>query len=138
MDSILDSIKAQLGLEPDYDAFDNEIVIHVNSVFLILNQLGVGPAYPFYITGRTETWDEFFGDNIPILLVKSYMYLKVKILFDPPNSGVLHEALERQIEEFEWRLNVQAETPAYDGFIDGDLEGGDDYDDEEWDRHHYD
>lgn len=109
MGSILDSVKKMLGMMPDYTCFDADVVMHINSVFLILNQLGVGPATPYSITGPTETWEDFFSDTPPIELVKSYMYLKVRLIFDPPTTGVLHEAMERQVQEFEWRLNVQAE-----------------------------
>ena len=109
--SILLSIKKLLGIESEYDCFDVDIIIHVNSVFLVLNQLGVGPEEPFEIFGDEEEWTDFFSlsESIPINLVKSYMYLKVRLLFDPPNTGVLHEAMERQVQEFEWRLKVQAE-----------------------------
>lgn len=109
MDSILQSIKKMLGIEPEYEHFDSDIVMHINSVFLILNQLGVGPSTPYLITGADETWNDFFVENTPIELVKSYIYLKVRLIFDPPTTGVLHEAMERQVKEFEWRLNVQAE-----------------------------
>lgn len=108
-DSILLSIKKMLGLDYAYNAFDVDIIININSVFMILFQLGVGPGKPFSISGETETWEEFFKDDQVINLVKSYMYLKVRLLFDPPSTGVLHEAMERQIKEFEWRLNVQSE-----------------------------
>lgn len=112
MDSILTSIKKLLGIEEDYEYFDTDIIIHINSVFLVLNQIGVGGSIPYTISGKDETWDDFFviSDQFPINLVKSYMYLKVRLLFDPPNTGVLHEAMERQVKEFEWRLNVQAES----------------------------
>ena len=109
MDSILTSVKKMLGIEEVYDHFDPDIIMHINSVFMILNQLGVGPATPFMITGLDETWNDYFVDSTPIELVKSYMYLKVRLIFDPPTTGVLHEAMERQVKEFEWRLNVQAE-----------------------------
>lgn len=108
--SVLDSVKKQLGLSDSYTAFDPDIIMGINSVFLILNQLGVGPANPFSIEDNTAEWDDFFDGNEQIELVKSYMYLKVRLIFDPPSTGVLHEAMERQIQEFEWRLNVYAET----------------------------
>lgn len=117
--SILNSVKQQLGLAEDYNAFDPELIIHINSVLLVTYQLGVGPDKPFSISGPDETWDDFFADKQVINLVKTYVYMKVRLIFDPPNSGVLHEALERQISELEWRLNVQAETPAYGGVGDG-------------------
>lgn len=109
MDSILLSVKKMLGISEEYDHFDSDLIMHINSVFLILNQLAVGPKTPFSITGEDETWNDFFSDSTPIDLVKSYTYLKVRLIFDPPTTGVLHEAMERQIQEFEWRLNTQAE-----------------------------
>ena len=109
MDSILTSVKKMLGIGEEYSPFDPDIIMHINSALLILNQLGVGPETPYLITGEDETWKDFFGDATPIELVKSYIYLKVRLIFDPPTTGVLHEAMERQIKEFEWRLNVQAE-----------------------------
>lgn len=109
MESILDSIKKLLGIESEYDAFDTDVIIHINSVFMVLNQLGVGPKDPFVIRGCDEQWSDFDPNIGLVEAVKSYMYLKIRLLFDPPNSGVLHEAMERQISEFEWRLNIQAE-----------------------------
>lgn len=109
MNSILQSIKKLLGIEKDYESFDTDIIIDINSVFMILNQLGVG-VFGFTITGPDETWGDFLGDDLSYLqLVKTYTYLKVRLMFDPPSTGVLHEAMERQVKEFEWRLNVQAE-----------------------------
>lgn len=105
-ESILISIKKMLGLAPDYTAFDTDIIIHINSVFTILNQLGVCDSNYFSISDDTALWSDFLGDSNTLELVKSYMYLKVRLIFDPPQSGVLHEAMERQIKEFEWRLNV--------------------------------
>lgn len=113
MDSILSSVKKMLGIDPSYEHFDPDLIMHINSVFLILNQLGVGPetsfSTSFSITGDDETWNDFFLDSQVIELVKSYIYLKVRLIFDPPTTGVLHEAMERQVKEFEWRLMVQAE-----------------------------
>ena len=102
MDSILTSIKKLLGISEDYTHFDTDI----NSVFMVLRQLGVGPKEGFKITGSTETWDQFIGDSNLLELVKSYTYLKVKLLFDPPLGSAVIEAVNRQISEFEWRLNV--------------------------------
>lgn len=109
MESILDSIKKLLGIESEYEAFDTDIIIHINSVFMVLNQLGVGPEVPFVIHGKDEEWTSFDPRIDLVEAVKSYMYLKIRLLFDPPTSGVLHEAMERQIGELEWRLNIQAE-----------------------------
>lgn len=111
MDSILNSVKKMLGIEADYDHFDPDILMAINSTFTVLCQLGVGPDEEFSIEGPETTWSDFFAlCDKPINLVKSYIYLKTKLLFDPPTTGVLHEAMERQIQEFEWRLNVADEN----------------------------
>lgn len=113
MDSILTSIKKLLGIAEDYTHFDDDIVIHINSVFMTLTQLGVGPAEGFAITGKSNTWSEFIPvENKLFESVKSYMYLKVKLLFDPPLSSAVIESTNRMISEYEWRLNVAAETNA--------------------------
>lgn len=118
MDSILQSIKKMLGPTDGYTYFDSDIIIHINSVLMILNQLGVGPTNGFFIKGSDETWTDYLGSDLgKIELVKSYIYLKVKLIFDPPTTGVLHEAMERQIQEFEWRLNVQAEGVEANGMV---------------------
>lgn len=106
MDSILQSIKKLIGPSIIYDNFNNELIIHINSVFTILNQLGVGPSAGFSITGEDETWNQFLPDGEQLEMVKSYMYLRVKMLFDPPMSSSTCEVYNRQITEFEWRLNV--------------------------------
>ena len=110
MDSILTSIKKMLGITEDYTHFDTDIVIHINSVFSILTQLGVGPPEGFYIQDNTRICYEYISDPNKIEMVKSYMYLKVRLLFDPPSSSSVIEAFNKQISEFEWRLNVAVET----------------------------
>lgn len=108
-DSILNSIKKFLGIGVDYDAFDMDIMIHINSVFSILTQLGVGPSDGFMICDSTSQWSDFIEDEKLFNIIKSYIYLKVRLLFDPPiNSSVL-DAMKKQIEEFEWRINIYAE-----------------------------
>lgn len=109
MDSILTSIKKLLGITEEYTHFDTDLVMHINSVFMVLNQLGVGPSEGFSITDNYATWNDFLGDSMDIEVVKSYMYLKVKLLFDPPLSASVMESMNRSISEFEWRLNVAAE-----------------------------
>ena len=109
MESILTSIKLLLGITEDYEAFDQQIIAHINSVFMILTQLGVGPPEGFMITSKVDTWNEFINDEKKMQLVKSYMYLKVKLLFDPPLSSIVVESINRMISELEWRLNVVAE-----------------------------
>lgn len=106
MESILTSIKKLLGISEEYEHFDKDLIMHINSVLLILNQLGVGPANPFYVYDKRDTWSDFIEDPTSLELVKSYVYLKVKLLFDPPLSSAVIESTNRMISEFEWRLNV--------------------------------
>ena len=110
MDSILTSVKKMLGITSEYTHFDADIIMHINSVFMILNQLGVGPKEGFSISSDVETWDEFTNDNLTIESVKSYMYLKVGLLFDPPTSSNVLDARNRLVSELEWRLNAIADT----------------------------
>ena len=106
-DSILTSIKKLLGITEEYTNFDTDIIIHINSVFMILNQLGVGPSKCFRIEDKYATWDEYITEDDDLDAVKTYMYLKVKLLFDPPLSSSVLEANKQLINELEWRLNVQ-------------------------------
>lgn len=107
--SILTSTKKTLNLAEDYTAFDEDIIVHINSVFSTLNQLGVGPIEGFMIEDKDPTWDAFLGSDPRLNHVKTYMYLRVRMLFDPPTTGYHTEAMQKQIEEHEWRLNVQRE-----------------------------
>lgn len=109
IESILVSVKKLLGIDEDYPHFDSDLIIHINSVFSILTQIGVGPPNGFSITGKSETWSDFTNDPNRFALVKSYVHLKVKLLFDPPLSSAAIESINRQISEFEWRLSVAAE-----------------------------
>lgn len=106
MESILTSVKKMLGIPEDYEHFDADIIMHINSVFMILTQLGVGPAEGFIIMDEDATWNDFIQDNKKIQSVKSYMYLKVRLLFDPPLSSAVIDSMTRLINELEWRLNV--------------------------------
>lgn len=108
-ENILDSIKILLGIQPDDFNFDAEILMHINSVFMILHQLGVGPTTAFRITSNSEDWSDFLTTSVDLEAVKSYIFLKVRLLFDPPQNSFLVGAIEKQISEFEWRLQVQAE-----------------------------
>lgn len=113
MESVLQSIKKLLGITNDYTQFDTDIIMHINTVFSILTQLGVGPSEGFSITGNEAMWIDFLTDEDPRLeAAKSYMYLKVRLLFDPPLSSAVMESINRQISELEWRLNVAAEDQA--------------------------
>lgn len=110
MESILTSIKKLLGVREDYAHFDPDIIFHINSALMTLNQLGVGPKEGFFITTDEQLWEDYLGESKQLEGVKSYIYLRVKILFDPPASSTILEAMNKQITEFEWRLNVQAES----------------------------
>ena len=110
MESILISIKKLLGIAEEYDQFDSDIIMHINSVFMILTQLGVGPAEGFSIEDDTAVWTDFIQDVKKLESVKTYIYLKVKLLFDPPLSSAVIDSTNRLINELEWRLNVAAES----------------------------
>ena len=112
-ESILATIKKMLGLGADYTAFDMDIIVLINGAFMTLHQLAIGPEEGFSITGKTETWNDYLSDPSKIELVKSYIYLKVKLIFDPPLGSAVMEAINRQISEFEWRLNVAVDTEQY-------------------------
>lgn len=108
--SILDSVKGVLNISPGDSAFDQDVIMHINSVFGVLNQLGVGPPQGFMITDSTTTWDTFLGsDALRMNMVKSYMYLHVRLLFDPPVTGPAIKAVEVQMAELQWRINAQRE-----------------------------
>ena len=110
MESILTSIKKLIGITEDYKHFDTDLIIHINSVFMILSQMGIGPDNGFSISDETTTWNDYLpeGDK-NFEAVKTYMYLKTRIVFDPPQSSSTMEAMKQTISELEWRLNVEAE-----------------------------
>lgn len=111
MDSILTSVKKKIGMEEDYEHFDSDIIDHINSTFMILNQMGVGPSTGYAITGKYETWSDYLGDDeLKLNGVKTYVFMKARLVFDPPTSSSLLTALENSIKEYEWRLNVAAES----------------------------
>lgn len=110
MESILTSIKKLIGITEDYKHFDTDLIIHINSVFMILSQMGIGPDNGFSISDETTTWNDYLPEgNKNFEAVKTYMYLKTKIVFDPPQSSSTMEAMKQTISELEWRLNVEAE-----------------------------
>ena len=109
MDSILTSIKKLLGIAEDYEHFDQDLIIHINSVLSVLTQLGVGPSQGFSIEDENATWDDFIPEDKRLSSIRSYVYMKVKLLFDPPLSSSVMESMNRMISEFEWRLNIAAE-----------------------------
>lgn len=109
-DSILTSIKKMLNIDEEFHQFDTDLIININSVFGILNQLGVGPSSGFSINDDSSKWDDFITDDSKMEFVKTYVYLKVKLLFDPPTVGAVMESTNKLINELEWRLNIQAES----------------------------
>lgn len=113
MNSILTSVKKALGIQAEYDNFDDVIVMHINSVFMILTQLGVGPSEGFSIKDDTEEWTDFIPEGSDLEAVKTYMHHRVRLMFDPPNGTVI-ESMNRIISELEWRLNVRVDTKAPD------------------------
>lgn len=110
MESILTSIKKLLGPTEEYDHFDPDIIMHINSVLSNLTLLGVGPAEGFAIQDEKDTWDEFIKDDPRLNHVKTYVYLRVRLVFDPPSSSAVIEAMKKEIDKLEWLLNVAAET----------------------------
>lgn len=109
--SILETTKKLLGLTKEYDSFDTDIIIHINTVFSNLTQMGIGPEEGFTITGYSETWDQFItSSELKTQQVKSYMTLKVKSLFDPSANGNVSEAIKSAISEMEYRLYVEEEN----------------------------
>lgn len=111
MESILTSIKKLLGIAEEYEHFDPDIIMHINTVFMTLTQLGVGPSEGFYITDDETVWSDYITDPNKLQAVKTYMYLKVRLLFDSASLGSSTlSAYERQIQELEWRLNIDVES----------------------------
>lgn len=106
MESILTSIKKLLGIEEEYTQFDKDIIVCINTVFGILHQIGVGPATGFKIEDSTSEWSEFIPDESNMEMVKSYMYYKVRLMFDPPQSASLTSTINEQIKELEWRIHT--------------------------------
>lgn len=106
MESILNSIKKLLGVSEEYTHFDADIIIHINSAFSVLTQLGAGPSEGFSISDSSKVWSDFISDMAKIEMVKSYVFLKVKLIFDPPSSSAAIDAIKTQISEYEWRIQV--------------------------------
>jgi hypothetical protein len=109
--SILNEVKKVVGLDPEDDSFDADVIMHTNSVFAVLNQIGVGGLNTFYIEDATATWGDFLPSAPYIGMVKSYVTLKVRILFDPPQIQSILTSMQAVAEQYEWRLNVFADVP---------------------------
>ena len=110
MESILTSIKKLLGIAEEYTHFDADLIMHINSVFSILTQIGVGPAEGFSIKDESSVWSDFVPEKSKWELIKSYTYIKVKLLFDPPLNSAVIESINRIIAELEWRIQVAADS----------------------------
>lgn len=108
--SILGSVRHAIGLGDEHTFFDSDLVMCINSVLDVIHQLGAGPINGFSITGETETWDDYFGLLNTIEFIKAYVYISVKLIFDPPQNSFLVKALEDKQKEYEWRINVAAES----------------------------
>lgn len=102
--SILNDTKKVLGLAAEYDAFDADVIMHINSILNVLFQMGIGPTEGYQIEGADNTWTEFTEDNVLLNLVKSYVYLRVRLIFDPPSTSFHLTALAEQVKELEWRI----------------------------------
>ena len=106
VDSILFTIKEMLGITKEYTHFDIDIITHINSAIGILTQIGVGEPNGFFIKNELDTWESYIGSSKNLELIKSFIYLKVKLLFDPPLSSAAIESINKMISEFEWRISV--------------------------------
>lgn len=109
-ESILDSIKKMLGIAMDYTQFDPDIVMHINTALMDLNRIGVGPPEGFSITDSSSVWSDFVSDMTKIEGIKTYVYLNVRLVFDPPLNSSILASMERQISKLEWTLNVFADN----------------------------
>lgn len=111
MESILTTVKKSCNIAEEYEVFDTDIIMHINSVFMILNQIGVGPEAGFRIEDKYNAWSEFIpAEDLRFEAVKTYICSKVRLMFDPPSSSIVTECLKQIIAECEWRLNLAAES----------------------------
>ena len=122
-ESILKTIKQLIGCPDDFEQFDLDLIVHINLAFAILTQLGVGPKEGYRITGQDNVWSEFEDDAQKLSLIKDYVYIKTRLLFDPPTSGSLMDSLKEQLKEMEWRLYM-----LYDPISEDDEKGKSDDD----------
>jgi hypothetical protein len=107
--SILTSTKKVLGIDAEYQAYDVDIIMHINTVFANLQQIGVGPSAGFEIVDDKATWEDYIGTDTNLNAVKTYMFLRVKLVFDRPDTSFAIQAMQEQIQEQEWRLCAYAE-----------------------------
>lgn len=111
MDSVLTDVKKSLGIAEDETHFDHDIVLDINASLLSVNQIGIGPGKGFMIKDKTNTWQELLGTREDLEAVKTLVYMKVKLMFDPPANSFLLESINKTIDELTWRLSIQAPTP---------------------------
>lgn len=111
--SILNSTKRVLGIADNDDSFDIDVIMHINTALATLNQIGIGPVDGFMIEDDVPTWDAFIGTDLRLSSVKTYIYLKLRLIFDPPSTSFVIAAMEKQITELEWRLNVVREGDSW-------------------------
>lgn len=109
-DSILTSVKKLLGITEECTDFDADIIMHINSTLMILTQIGVGPPEGFFIEDETVSWVDFIEDINKLEAVKTYVYMRVRLMFDPPSSSAVMDAMNRTINELECRLNLAVES----------------------------
>lgn len=108
-DSILDSVKKSLGIVPEYEAFDDQIILDINAAFSTLHQLGFGPDEGYEITGNNEKWSDIINEP-RFNFVKSYIVMKVRLMFDLPTSSYAIDEFNKKIAEYEWRITAEIET----------------------------
>ena len=111
MDSILTTIKKMLGITEEYTQFDTDITIHINSIISILSQIGVGPATGFIVVDKTNKWSDWLSTSTDLESVKTYIYLRVRLIFDPPTNSAVTKSYEQTIKELEWRLLTLTDPP---------------------------
>ena len=116
MESILDTIKKMLGIDAEDDSFDGDIITLINPIIYALAQMGIGPSTGFIVVDKNNTWTEYIG-SIPFNLegVKTYIYLKTKLIFDPPTNTTTIDAMTRSAQELEWRMMLEVETNNLEG-----------------------
>ena len=122
MTGILETVRKLVGGSEGNDAFDTDLLTHINSTFSVLTQIGVGPSAGFLATADSK-WSDFLGDEIKLEMVKSYVYLKAKLIFDPPQNSSVAQAMKQHADEFEWRVSVEVDPPP--SSIVPEVEGGD-------------
>lgn len=109
-ESILESIKRALGFTKEYTYFDQDVLMNINSVCMVLTQLGVGPPDGFFVSGYDQTWADYLTNGKQLMAVRTYIYIKVRLVIDPPSSSFVLEALKKNADELEWRLQIKAEN----------------------------